>query len=81
VSAVVGNTDPVSLTDAELAAEVARDTGEVLLAVTHPGGSHPAGKPERTVLAPESHTTGARTPRTQPLISSVAMKGARQGGP
>jgi len=47
---VVGNTDPVSLTDAELAAEVARDTGEVLLAVTHPGGSHPAGKSERTVL-------------------------------
>lgn len=34
-----------------LAAEVARDTGEVLLAMTHPGGSHPAGKPERTVLA------------------------------
>jgi hypothetical protein len=65
---VVGNTDPVSLTDAELAAEVARDTGEVLLAVTHPGGSHPAGKAERT-------------PRTQPLISSVAMKGAHQGGP
>ena len=48
----------VSLTDAELAAEVARDTGEVLLAVTHPGGSHPAGKPERTVLAPVSHTNG-----------------------
>jgi hypothetical protein len=78
---LVGNTDPVSLTDAELAAEVARDTAEVLLAVTHPGGSHPAGKPERTVLAPVSHTTGARTPRTQPLIASVAMKGARQGGP
>jgi hypothetical protein len=58
----------------ELAAEVARDTGEVLLTVTHPGGSHPAGKPERTVLAPVSHTIGARTPRTQPLISSVAMK-------
>jgi hypothetical protein len=63
-----------------LAAEVARDTGEVLLAMTHPGGSHPAGMPERTV-APVSHTIGARAPRTQPLISSVAMKGARQGGP
>jgi hypothetical protein len=78
---VVGNTDPVSVTDAELAAEVALHTGELLLAVTHPGRSHPAGKPERTVLAPVPHAIGARTPRTQPLISSVAMKGARQGGP
>ena len=59
---MVGNTDPVSLTDAELAAEVARDTAEVLLAVTHPGGSHPAGNPEKTFLAPVSHTTGARSP-------------------
>ena len=41
---MVGNTDPVSLTDAELAAEVARDAGEVLLAVTHPGRLPSGGK-------------------------------------
>jgi hypothetical protein len=57
---MVGNTDPVSLTDAELAAEVARDTGEVLLAVV-PRGDLPTNPTHRFELL-------AGTLRSQPTI-------------
>jgi len=41
---------------------------------SHPGQDGSLWLSRRMGAAPVSHTTGARTPRTQPLISSVAIR-------